>query len=351
MEKGEKAERAEKGENSSATLPVQRVKNIIRSNDRVAALSNDAAFLMTKATETFIGWVTSKAFALREARDKRRVLEYNDFPHCVSEYPDQLEFCTDLLPEKKQKWQHLGMDPPANLPEETQAPPAKKRTSTGAKPSPKTKADKSGHEPKEPKEPKPKKASTSKSSGGQHKVKGSPQVPHAQGQYFVPQAPGGLPLTQVMGAQFAGNSSYMEVKGQPGMLDSHVRAGGGFELSSFQAAQLPGFSLHNHGAVQEQMARMMPQADVSSSFSNGSAHALPHVAGGMQVPAFALQQGAASFPGMKVPPVGTQQDGQARSLLMPELPPLQQLESLRQLQGLQRMHEQQAAGDGQQQHM
>eukprot|EP00960_Hanusia_phi_P052274 761363-Hanusia_phi.AAC.1 len=351
MEKGEaeeKKDKGEKAESSTAILPVQRVKNIIRVNDRVAALSNDAAFLMTKATESFIGWVTSKAFALREARDKRRVLEYNDFPPCVSEFPDQLEFCTDLLPQKKPKWQHLGMEPPANLPQETEVPPAKKRASTGTKPSPKPKAEKSGQEPKEPK---PKKAAASKNAGQASAAHNAKKAP--AGQHVIP-GPSNIALN-AMNAQMAADGTYSKEERPAALLNSHVSARGGFELNSFQGAQLPGFSLHNDATSHEDTGSMQTQAnEAATSYSNGSSLLLPQIAGaanvaqtprapsavggeGAQVPPFALQ----GYGGMKASQLpssreaaaqlvhwnaGSQngQGGESQALRMPELPPLQQ---------------------------
>jgi len=52
---------------------------------------------MTKATEHFIGWVTRKAMANKDSRErKKQTLDYNDLPPLVGQHPEQLEFVTDL---------------------------------------------------------------------------------------------------------------------------------------------------------------------------------------------------------------------------------------------------------------
>jgi hypothetical protein len=64
---------------------------------RVAVVSTEAALVMTKATEHFIGWVTSKAMANKDVRErKKESLDYNDLPPLVAQHPEQLEFATDL---------------------------------------------------------------------------------------------------------------------------------------------------------------------------------------------------------------------------------------------------------------
>jgi len=64
---------------------------------RVAMVSAEAALVMTKATEHFIGWVTSKAMANKDLRDRKKVsLNYHDLPPLVVQNPDQLQFATDL---------------------------------------------------------------------------------------------------------------------------------------------------------------------------------------------------------------------------------------------------------------
>ena len=53
--------------------------------------------MMTKAAEQFIGWITSKALANKDVRDRKKVcLNYQDLPPLVEQNPEQLEFATDL---------------------------------------------------------------------------------------------------------------------------------------------------------------------------------------------------------------------------------------------------------------
>jgi hypothetical protein len=63
----------------------------------VAVVTTEAALVMTKATEHFIGWVTRKAMANKDLRErKKQMLDYNDLPPLVAQHPEQLEFLTDL---------------------------------------------------------------------------------------------------------------------------------------------------------------------------------------------------------------------------------------------------------------
>ena len=60
-------------------------------------MSTEAALVMTKAAEHFIGWVTKKAIANKDLRDRKKVLlSYQDLPPLISQHPEQLEFATDL---------------------------------------------------------------------------------------------------------------------------------------------------------------------------------------------------------------------------------------------------------------
>lgn len=63
----------------------------------MAVVTTEAALVMTKATEHFIGWVTRKAMANKDSRErKKQTLDYNDLPPLVGQHPEQLEFVTDL---------------------------------------------------------------------------------------------------------------------------------------------------------------------------------------------------------------------------------------------------------------
>ncbi|KAJ1475249.1 hypothetical protein T484DRAFT_1910015, partial [Baffinella frigidus] len=98
---------------SSSSLPLQRVRNMMRMNDRVAMVTTEAAVLMTRAAEQFIGWLTTKAMDGKpDGGRARKSFDYADLPPLLEEHPDRLEFLTDLLPQKKPKWEHLNLPPP-----------------------------------------------------------------------------------------------------------------------------------------------------------------------------------------------------------------------------------------------
>jgi hypothetical protein len=67
------------------------------TSSRVAVVSTEAAHVMTKAAEHFIGWITTKAMANKDVRDRKKVcLNYHDLPPLLAQNPEQLEFATDL---------------------------------------------------------------------------------------------------------------------------------------------------------------------------------------------------------------------------------------------------------------
>ena len=64
---------------------------------RVAVVSTEAALVMTKAAEHFIGWMTCKAMANKDTKDRKKAcLDYQDLTPLLGQHPEQLEFATDL---------------------------------------------------------------------------------------------------------------------------------------------------------------------------------------------------------------------------------------------------------------
>lgn len=88
----EEVEEAEKPPGNSLTLPIARVKRIIKQDDDVAACATSAVYAIGSATELFIQYLTEQAL-LRTRIEKRKRVSYDDVSEAVSSV-DQLQFLT-----------------------------------------------------------------------------------------------------------------------------------------------------------------------------------------------------------------------------------------------------------------
>ncbi|KAL2133316.1 hypothetical protein VTI74DRAFT_2546 [Chaetomium olivicolor] len=80
-------------------LPLTRVKKIIAADQDIAVCSNNAAFVITLATEMFVQYLTEKAQDMTKLERKvRRNLQYKDFANAVTHH-DNLEFLEDMIPK------------------------------------------------------------------------------------------------------------------------------------------------------------------------------------------------------------------------------------------------------------
>eukprot|EP01135_Chromosphaera_perkinsii_P010116 Nk52_evm2s2020 gene=Nk52_evmTU2s2020 len=82
----------------SNNLPLARIKKIMKSDDDVGLLSQEAVFLVAKATELFAGYMGSEAYKAT-SRDKRRTVQYRDVSKLVSDR-DEFEFLQDIIPSQ-----------------------------------------------------------------------------------------------------------------------------------------------------------------------------------------------------------------------------------------------------------
>lgn len=63
----------------TVSLPLARVKKIIAADDDIAACSNNAAFVMTVATEMFLQHLVDRSYSIVKSEKKpRRNLQYRD---------------------------------------------------------------------------------------------------------------------------------------------------------------------------------------------------------------------------------------------------------------------------------
>ncbi|KAK3391044.1 histone-fold-containing protein [Podospora didyma] len=83
----------------TALLPLTRVKKIIAVDPDIAICSNNAAFVITVATELFIQHLTSEAHNMAKSERKpRRNIQYKDLSNAVA-HKDNLEFLEDVIPK------------------------------------------------------------------------------------------------------------------------------------------------------------------------------------------------------------------------------------------------------------
>ncbi|KAF2838654.1 histone-fold-containing protein [Patellaria atrata CBS 101060] len=82
----------------SVSLPLARVKKIIHADDDIASCSNNAAFVITVATEMFVQYLVEQTHNVVKAERKpRRNIQYKDVANAVARI-DNLEFLSDVVP-------------------------------------------------------------------------------------------------------------------------------------------------------------------------------------------------------------------------------------------------------------
>ncbi|KAK4234634.1 histone-fold-containing protein [Achaetomium macrosporum] len=80
-------------------LPLTRVKKIIAVDPDITVCSNNAAFVITVATEMFVQYLTSEAQNMTKLERKpRRNIQYKDIANAIS-HQDNLEFLEDIVPK------------------------------------------------------------------------------------------------------------------------------------------------------------------------------------------------------------------------------------------------------------
>jgi len=81
-----------------AQLPLSRVKKIIALDSDVSMCSNNAAFVITLATEMFIQYMAEQGYNVVKSEKKpRRNIQYRDLANAVARL-DNLEFLSDIVP-------------------------------------------------------------------------------------------------------------------------------------------------------------------------------------------------------------------------------------------------------------
>ncbi|CAL1542198.1 unnamed protein product [Lymnaea stagnalis] len=92
-------------EKSLNTLPLSRVKTIMKSSPEVSSISQEALHLTGKATELFIQALAK--FSYQQSSSKSS-LQYKDLAEIVNS-EDTLQFLHDIVPRKIKAKQYLKM--------------------------------------------------------------------------------------------------------------------------------------------------------------------------------------------------------------------------------------------------
>ncbi|WPH04695.1 Hypothetical protein R9X50_00758800 [Acrodontium crateriforme] len=83
----------------TVSLPLARVKKIINADEDTANCSNNAAFLITVATEMFLQHLVDQSFNIvKSERKPRRNIQYRDVANAVARV-ENLEFLSDVVPK------------------------------------------------------------------------------------------------------------------------------------------------------------------------------------------------------------------------------------------------------------
>ncbi|XP_037548863.1 chromatin accessibility complex protein 1 [Nematolebias whitei] len=80
------------------SLPMSRVKLIMKSSPDVSSINQDALFLTTKATELFVQHLALTSFTNSSGRETN-TLDYSDLAK-TAEATETFHFLTDILPKK-----------------------------------------------------------------------------------------------------------------------------------------------------------------------------------------------------------------------------------------------------------
>ncbi|XP_062082058.1 DNA polymerase II subunit B3-1 [Humulus lupulus] len=97
--KRERKEEPEEGEDAKMNkFPMERIRRIVRSDDSDMRITNEAVFLVNKATEKFIENFCGEAYACA-IKDRKKSLAYKHLSSAVSKQK-RYDFLSDFVPEK-----------------------------------------------------------------------------------------------------------------------------------------------------------------------------------------------------------------------------------------------------------
>ncbi|XP_039377036.1 chromatin accessibility complex protein 1 [Mauremys reevesii] len=95
------------GENRLVSLPLSRIRVIMKSSPEVSSINQDALFLTAKATELFVQYLATYSYKHGRGKEKR-ALTYSDLSHTAEE-SEIFQFLADILPKKILASKYLKM--------------------------------------------------------------------------------------------------------------------------------------------------------------------------------------------------------------------------------------------------
>lgn len=102
------------------TLPLARIKKIMKADEDVRMISAEAPVVFAKACEVFILELTLRSWMHTE-ENKRRTLQKNDIAAAITR-TDIYDFLVDIIPRDEMKEEGLGHNPIVGLPPAMGAP-------------------------------------------------------------------------------------------------------------------------------------------------------------------------------------------------------------------------------------
>uniref|UniRef100_A0A6J0UJD1 Chromatin accessibility complex protein 1 n=1 Tax=Pogona vitticeps TaxID=103695 RepID=A0A6J0UJD1_9SAUR len=93
--------------NRLVSLPLSRIRVIMKSSPEVSSINPDAIFLTAKATELFVQYLAAHSYKHGQGKENK-ALTYNDLSR-TAEKSETFQFLADILPKKILASKYLKM--------------------------------------------------------------------------------------------------------------------------------------------------------------------------------------------------------------------------------------------------
>ncbi|XP_014720500.1 chromatin accessibility complex protein 1 [Equus asinus] len=95
------------GEQRLVSLPLSRIRVIMKSSPEVSSINQEALVLTAKATELFVQYLATYSYRHGSGKEKK-ALTYSDLSHTAEE-SETFQFLADILPKKILASKYLKM--------------------------------------------------------------------------------------------------------------------------------------------------------------------------------------------------------------------------------------------------
>ncbi|XP_054446508.1 chromatin accessibility complex protein 1 [Pteronotus mesoamericanus] len=95
------------GEQRIVSLPLSRIRVIMKSSPEVSSINQEALMLTAKATELFVQYLATYSYRHGSGKEKK-ALTYNDLSNTAEE-SETFQFLADILPKKILASKYLKM--------------------------------------------------------------------------------------------------------------------------------------------------------------------------------------------------------------------------------------------------